>query len=153
MMTPDCYACRLVAGAEELPGGRIHATRYWVVEHCTGPLGVGTLIVKPFRHCIHVGELSTAEAREMGPLLQRISAAVKAFAHADQVYVCLWSHQAWQPAHIHFVVQPAWNGWSDSFSRPGPFVQAAMFKDGERPPISAIEQACDQIRTLLQHPA
>ena len=55
-MPSDCYACRLIEGAAPLPGGRIHVTEHWVVEHCTGPLGVGTMIVKPFRHCLHVGE-------------------------------------------------------------------------------------------------
>jgi len=78
-MPSDRYACRLTEGAEPLPGGRIHATEQWVVEHCTGPLGAGTFIVKPFRHCLAVGDLTTAEAREIGPLLQRASQAVQAF--------------------------------------------------------------------------
>src|SRR5215472_5637399 len=68
-MPLDCYACRLIEGAEPLPGGRIYTTEHWVVEHCTGPLGVGTLIVKPFRHCVHIGDLTTAEAQELGPLI------------------------------------------------------------------------------------
>ena len=46
----DCLACELIAGERELPGGRVFATDHWVVEHCVGPLGVGTLLVKPFRH-------------------------------------------------------------------------------------------------------
>jgi hypothetical protein len=37
-----CLACDAVA-----PGGRILETGGWIVEHCIGPLGVGTLIVKP----------------------------------------------------------------------------------------------------------
>lgn len=27
----------------------IHETTHWLVEHCVGPLGLGTLIVKPRR--------------------------------------------------------------------------------------------------------
>ena len=69
-MPSDCYACRLIDGDEPLPGGRICATEHWAVEHCTGPLGVGTLIVKPFRHCLYISDLSQAEAKELGPLLQ-----------------------------------------------------------------------------------
>jgi diadenosine tetraphosphate (Ap4A) HIT family hydrolase len=103
-MPSNCYACRLTEGTEPLPGGRFYATGNWVVEHCTGPLGLATLIVKPFRHCLHVGDLTAAEAREIGPLLQRVSQAVQTLTHADQVYVCLWSHARWQAAHIHFVV-------------------------------------------------
>jgi hypothetical protein len=42
-----CLACDLIAGRIELPGGVIAATKHWRLEHCVGPLGVGTLIVKP----------------------------------------------------------------------------------------------------------
>lgn len=152
-MPQDCYACRLTDGREPLAGGRICATENWVVEHCTGPLGVGTLIVKPFRHCVHVGELTSAEARELGPLLQRVAGAVQDLTGADQVYVCLWSHAGWQPAHVHFVVQPAWNQWRERYRRPGPALQAAMFESGEAPAIADVELLCAEARRLLQSPA
>jgi hypothetical protein len=42
-----CLACDLAEGRLPLPGGRIHETTHWLVEHCVGPLAVGTLIVKP----------------------------------------------------------------------------------------------------------
>jgi diadenosine tetraphosphate (Ap4A) HIT family hydrolase len=150
-MPSDCYACRLTEGLEQLPGGRIYATEYWVVEHCTGPLGVGTLIVKPFRHCLHVGDLTAEEAQEVGPLLQRVSQTIKALTQADQVYVCLWSHPGWHPGHIHFVVQPAWNRWRDAYDRPGPFVQVAMFQAGDAPAVAEIEGVCLQLKKLLEH--
>ena len=149
-MPSDCYACRLTQGAEPLPGGRIYATENWVVEHCTGPLGVGTLIVKPFRHCLYVGDLTAAEAQEVGPLLQRVSRAIQALTQPDQVYVCLWSHPGWQAAHIHFVVQPAWNRWREAYGRPGPFVQAAMFQAGNTPAVAEVEGVCVQLKTLLE---
>lgn len=37
-----------------------------MVEHCVGPLGVGTLIVKPERHVVHVADLTAEEAASMG---------------------------------------------------------------------------------------
>jgi diadenosine tetraphosphate (Ap4A) HIT family hydrolase len=149
-MPSDCYACRLIEGAEPLPGGRIYATENWAVEHCTGPLGVGTLIVKPFRHCLHIGDLTAAEARELGPLLQRVSQAIQTLTQADQVYVCLWSHAQWRARHLHFVVQPAWNQWRDAYGRPGPFVQAAMFEAGKAPLVGEVEKACLRIKELLE---
>lgn len=151
-MPSDCYACRLIEGTEPLPGGRIYATENWVVEHCTGPLGVGSLIVKPFRHCLHIGDLTAAEAREIGPLLQQVSQAIQTLTQADQVYVCLWSHARWQAGHIHFVVQPAWDRWRDVHDRPGPFVQAAMFQAGNAPPAAAVEKICLQVKELLERP-
>ena len=56
---------------------------------------------------MHVAELTAQESSELGPLLQRMSAAVTEVMTPDQVYVCLWSHAGGVPAHIHFVVQPA----------------------------------------------
>jgi len=149
-MPGDCYACRLTEGTEPLPGGRIYATASWVVEHCTGPLGVGTLIVKPLRHCLQVGDLTPTEAQELGPLLQRVSQVIQALTQADQVYVCLWSHAGWQPVHIHFVVQPAWNGWREAYAHPGPGVQTAMFQAGNVPQRSAVEAFCHQARACLE---
>jgi diadenosine tetraphosphate (Ap4A) HIT family hydrolase len=146
----DCYACRLIEGAEPLPGERIYATQYWVVEHCTGPLGVGTLIVKPFRYCLLVGNLSQTEAQELGPLLQRVSQVIQTLTQADQVYVCLWSHAGWKPAHIRFVVQPAWHSWREAYARSGPGVQMAMFQVGNAPPCSEVEAFCHQARTRLE---
>ena len=148
-MRSDCYACRLTDGTEALPGGRIFATKHWVVEHCTGPLGVGTLIVKPFRHCLHVGDLTEAETHEMSFLLRQVSQAVQAIMKSDQVYVCSWSHSGWRPGHIHFVVQPAWNRWRHAYERPGPFAQAAMFQAGNTLPTNEVEVVCLEIKNLL----
>ncbi len=67
----ECLACALTAGTRELPGGLIHATAHWRVEHCVGPLGIGTLIVKPIRHVTQVADLDDEEADELGPLLRR----------------------------------------------------------------------------------
>jgi len=58
----DCEACRLTAGRDPVPGGRIHTTGHRVVEHCVGPLGLGTLIVKPIRHVLTVADSTTPSA-------------------------------------------------------------------------------------------
>jgi diadenosine tetraphosphate (Ap4A) HIT family hydrolase len=86
-----CLACDLAAGRRELPGGRIHETRHWIVEHCLGPLGVGTLLVKPVRHVTSVAGLTADEAGEMGELLQTCAAIVDELVQPEQVYVGLWS--------------------------------------------------------------
>ncbi len=78
-----CLACDLMNEKAELPGGRIYQTAYWVVEHCIGPFGVGSMIVKPKRHCIHFWELTAEETRELGPLLRRASATIRAILNPD----------------------------------------------------------------------
>jgi diadenosine tetraphosphate (Ap4A) HIT family hydrolase len=149
-MRTNCYACRLTDGLEPLPGGRIHETKYWVVEHCTGPLGVGTFVVKPLRHCVRAGDLTAPEAHELGPLLQRLSKVVQAVTKADQVYICSWSHGGWKAVHIHFVVQPAWNAWKEKYDRPGPFVQATMFRAGETMEVAKVDEICRKVNSLME---
>ncbi len=148
-MEPGCLACDLSAGVRPLPGGSVHATDHWVVEHCVGPLGVGTLLVKPRRHCLAVADLTESESRELGPLLQRASDCVRTLARADQVYVCLWSHMGFEPGHIHFVVQPAWASQQGAVSdKPGPFLQVAMFERGDPPDPDAVAAFCDRARAF-----
>ena len=92
MNVEGCIACDLADGRLPLPGGRVHETPRWLVEHCIGPLGVGTLIVKPRRHIVHVADLDDKEATELGPLLRTIAAIVTDLTDPEQVYVTLWSH-------------------------------------------------------------
>jgi diadenosine tetraphosphate (Ap4A) HIT family hydrolase len=123
----DCLACDLSAGVIPVPGGLIFETEGWRVEHCVGPLGVGTLIVKPKRHVLYLAELDDGEALEMGPLLRDAATAVRDLTNASQVYACLWSHG---PVHIHYVVQPALPEAIAEFGVYGPRMQAAMFARG-----------------------
>ena len=144
----ECYACSL-ANDQNLIGGAIAETQLWRVEHCMGPLGVGTLIVKPKRHVLHVWELSEAEAKEMGSILKEASGIVKAITDCDQTYICLWSHAGWTPGHIHYVVQPAYNSQSEQFSNPGPGLQREMFAKNEPLVASEVEDFCARARSLF----
>ena len=143
----SCYACDLSSGTERLIGGRIHETEHWLVEHCMGPLGVGTLIVKPKRHVLHVWELSAPELAEMGPLIGEASAVVKRLTDCDQVYVCLWSHAGFEPVHIHYVVQPVSNEMRTDFEFAGPALQMDMFRRGNLPDPSSVEEYCRKARS------
>ena len=140
-----CLACDLAEGRTPLPGGVIHETPRWFVEHCVGPLGLGTLIVKPKRHVVHVWELDDEESRELGPLLPRTASVVAAISHPHQVYVCLWSHHGGVPVHIHFVVQPVTKEQRERLGA-GPYLQAAMFDAAELPPVAEVELFAEQAR-------
>ena len=145
----DCLACDLASGRVPLPGGAIHQTKSWRVEHCVGPLGVGTLLVKPKRHVLRVSELTDAESAELGPLLQRTAAVVDDLLHPEQVYVCLWSHAGGAPVHIHYVVQPVTRELIERHGAHGPRLQAAMFQADAPPPANAVEQFADRARAAL----
>lgn len=145
-VSSDCIACQLTAGERHLVGGRISQGEHWVVEHCIGTLGVGTLILKPFRHVVGLHAMSTAEAAELGPMLQRTTSIIRELTGADQVYACLWSHAEWRPVHIHFVLQPAWDTLRSRYPGPGPVLQMAMFTEAEALDHEAVQTFCDRAR-------
>jgi diadenosine tetraphosphate (Ap4A) HIT family hydrolase len=144
-----CLACDLTAGRQPLPGGVIHQAKHWAVEHCIGPLGAGTLIVKPLRHVLRFADLTADESTEFGPLLHIVTAAVLAETGADQTYVCEWSHAGWTPGHIQFVVQPAWNSQREKYERPGPFLQTTMFEEATPLDAATVAEFCDRMRARL----
>jgi diadenosine tetraphosphate (Ap4A) HIT family hydrolase len=147
--TGACMACGLMTGAVHLPGGTILRTATWIVEHCVGPLGLGTLVVKPIRHVVHVADLTADESAELGPLLTRVSRAVGSLLSPEQVYVCLWSHSGAVPGHIHFVVQPATAEAMAEYGVYGPALQVAMFDDGHLPDETRVAELCDRLRVEL----
>lgn len=147
----DCLACDLITGREDLPGGQIWGDEHWFVDHCVGPLGLGTLVVLPVRHLIHVADLSAAETRPLGGILHAAARVTTELIGPEQVYVNLWSHADARPGHIHFVVQPVTRQTMDHFAgRFGPSLQAAMFRAAEPEPNEAVEAFADAARLMFR---
>lgn len=145
-----CLACDLAEGRLALPGGVIHETKHWLVEHCVGPLGVGTLILKPKRHVTRVSHLSEDEAAELGPLLRRSTTVVDELVAPEQVYTCLWSHAGGTPGHIHYVVQPVTRELMNRYESYGPNLQVAMFAENEAPAESEVAAFAERARTAFR---
>ncbi|HEU5478161.1 MAG TPA: hypothetical protein VFU64_10110 [Gaiellaceae bacterium] len=141
----DCLACDLTAG-DGAPGGCIHQTTYWYVDHTIGSLGVGTLIVRPKRHVVHVADLDADEAAELGPVLRQTAAVVSELVQPEQVYVTLWSHAGGAPGHIHFVVQPVTRAQVDETGLYGPRLQVEMFNRGVAPDPQAAATFAERAR-------
>ncbi len=151
-MVEQCMACELADGRRPLPGGRIFRTDRWLVEHCVGPLGLGSLIVKPERHVTHVADLDDQEAAELGPLLRRASTVAAGLVGAEQTYNCLWSHAGGVPVHLHYVVQPVTAEQMATFDAHGPALQVAMFARGDTPPETDIERIAERARRAFALP-
>jgi diadenosine tetraphosphate (Ap4A) HIT family hydrolase len=150
-MNGTCLSCDLIAGVRPLPGGIVTETKRWVVNHCLGPLGLGTLVAVPKRHVVRVAELNDEEASELGPLLKRVASILTALTTPEQVYVCLWSHGRSEEKHLHWIIQPV---ITETVQRHGgrrsEALQAAMFEAGEYPENSAIEEFCAQARLTFE---
>ncbi len=144
----ECVACGFIEG-EPPVGGTLLSTESWVVQHSVGPLGLGTTAVMPIRHVVHVADLTETEAGELGPVLQRVSAAVTAVLNPEQVYVCLWSHAGAVPGHLHFVVQPVLKDDLARYDAYGPVLQMAMFDSGVVPDEAAVRAVCVRLRAAL----
>jgi len=149
---PGCLACDLTAGRVPLPGGLIHETERWRVEHCVGPLGVGTLVAKPKRHVLRVAELTAEEAGEQGPLICRCAAVVDRLLAPEQTYVCLWSHAGGEPVHIHYVIQPVTRQVMDRSGVHGPRLQVEMFARGDVPPEAEVAEFARAARRAFAGP-
>lgn len=149
MTVEGCLGCDLTAGRHALPGGVIHEADGWVVEHCLGPLGVGTLIMKPRRHVTRVADLMGGEAIALGPLLLSATQVVTELTDPEQTYVTLWSHAGGEPVHIHFVIQPITAELMEGRDAYGPMLQVAMFEAGVLPPVAEVEAFADRARPLF----
>lgn len=141
----ECWVCEMTA-AGSVPGGAIHETDGWIVDHCVGPLGIGTLIVRPKRHVVHVADLDEREAAELGPVLQEAAAVVTELVRPSQVYVTLWSHAGGEPSHIHFVIQPVTDEQVEELGLVGPHLQVEMFGRGVEPDPAAMAELADRAR-------
>lgn len=148
----ECEACALALGVRELPGGLIHERDGWRVEHCVGPLGLGTLIVKPSRHVTAVADLNDSEATSLGVLLRDASDVAAKLTDADQVYNCLWSHAGGVPVHIHYVIQPVSLAQLKTIGVHGPRLQVEMFERSEHPADDDVVELCKRARELFDRP-
>jgi len=68
----------------------------------------GWLVVISRRHIVELGQLTAAEAIELGLLLQRTSAALRTVVGCTKTYIALFAEQAgFEHLHIHIVPRMA----------------------------------------------
>ena len=145
-----CLGCDLLSGRRFLPGGIVHQTGSWVVNHVVGSMNLGTLIVGPREHVVAVADLNESAAAELGPLLRDTARVVEALCQPEQTYVCLWSHGASARKHLHIAVQPVTAAVVARYDGlRSEKLQARMMASGDQPDAAAVDQFCDQARELF----
>ncbi|WOD41463.1 diadenosine tetraphosphate hydrolase [Nodosilinea sp. E11] len=146
---PDCLACQILAGKETVPGGTIAENSWWVADHCVGPYGLGSVVVKTRAHRENLWDLSEAESASMGPFLQQMSEAIALAMGAERVYVSLWVDQP--PYHVHFVLQPRYPDGQHPQELGLKGLELQVFRTlGKAPSDTDMAQAAEQIRTVWQ---
>ena len=124
----DCLACLLNNNPNLVPGGRITETKHWIVEHCLGSLGIGSLVIKTKTHKEDLTEGFKEELVELAVLLSKTHGALESVLKPDRIYIAKWGETT---EHLHFVIQPVDKKTKQRFDAKGPLLQARMLEQGE----------------------
>ncbi len=103
-IVPGCLACELVSGKTVQPGGTIYENAHWHVDTAkSADVWPGFLMIKLKRHCVHLAELTAAEAASLGGVIQVTNRALMEVLQPAKIYVCSFGEGN---AHIHLWVLP-----------------------------------------------
>lgn len=100
----DCYPCRVEAAGDLPPRERVYDDGLWRVAHAISSTLPGWLVVLPKRHVTSLAQLTPAESAALGPLLQRLTAALEAVTGCSKTYVALFAEaEGFEHLHVHVV--------------------------------------------------
>lgn len=106
MIIDDCFSCAQTPHLADLP---IHECMYndglWRVAHALNSALPGWLVLLPLRHVESLVDLTADEAAALGPLLQRVSAALCHVTGCAKTYVALYAELP-RFRHLHFHIIP-----------------------------------------------
>jgi diadenosine tetraphosphate (Ap4A) HIT family hydrolase len=100
-----CYGCRVTALPEPPPRECIVRTKHWRVAHAFDTNLPGWLVLQPTRHVTTIADLEPEAAAELGPLLHRLSVALRDEVGCLKTYVMQFAEAAGF-AHLHFHLVP-----------------------------------------------
>ncbi len=83
----------------------IYQTEFWDVAHAFNTALPGWLVLVLRRHIESLDELTEQEAAELGPLIRRVSLAIKAVIGCVKTYVIQFAEHKDYP-HVHFHIVP-----------------------------------------------
>jgi diadenosine tetraphosphate (Ap4A) HIT family hydrolase len=102
----DCYTCRQEGSLDGGPEAeKVHVGEYWRVALVQRSALPGWVVVVPRRHTTRIGDLTAAEARELGPLLIAVSQAIEDVTGTSKTYLMQFA-EAEGFAHVHIHVTP-----------------------------------------------
>lgn len=99
----SCVLCRGSAGDAELGRVQVWEDAGWRLTMATGGEIAGFSYLEPKRHVPHITDLEGAEARTLGPVLARVTRALKEATGAELVYLYVFGGGI---PHLHFHLAP-----------------------------------------------
>lgn len=100
----DCLVCSENARTDLPPRERIVVTDHWRAAHAFDTSLRGWLVLDALAHVTALDELPPAAHTELGELLGRLSAALRAETGCEKTYVMQFSEAAgFEHLHVHLV--------------------------------------------------
>ena len=150
MDVEGCLGCDVVSGRLQVPGGLLHQSDHWVVNHVVGSMNLGTLVLSPRDHVVAVADLTVEAADELGPLLRRTAKVVESILEPEQTYVSSWAHGEQGRKHLHIVVQPVTSETVAEYDGAlSEQLQAKMLLAGKESARDEVERFCQQAASVL----
>lgn len=108
----DCFICRKHRGEIAIPGGAIFDNDLFYASHASIPeteskTYLGAILLEPKRHAAGLAELTDQEAQLLGPLIARLSRALKSSEGAEHIYLFVFGHHV---DHLHIWLMPRYPG-------------------------------------------
>ena len=127
---------------------RILRTDQWDVVHAFGTSLEGWLVLVVRRHITAVADLTEAEAAELGPLIQRVSAAVQGVTGCAKTYVAQFAEHAQHP-HVHIHVIPRSKDLPDELQGPRVFNLLGV-SEGDAVPEARMDEIAAAVAARLE---
>lgn len=109
MTVTPCESCRRIRTRDqgEAPlWDNIYRSEFWDVVHAYNSTLLGWMELVCRRHVVAIDELTSAEARELGDLMQRVSRALKLYLQCQKTYLMQFAEAPdHQHVHIHLVAR------------------------------------------------
>lgn len=107
MRSPDCQLCKGADGDGELLREQTWEDELWRLSTATSGEVAGFSYLEPKRHISDITALDGQEAETLGPVIARVSAALKRAAGAELVYVYVFGGGV---PHLHIHLAPHCDG-------------------------------------------
>lgn len=113
-----CFACGWNERIDDLPPREsVLIADGWRVALAIGCSLPGWLVAVPTRHVQSMDELTEAEAAALGPILRRLTVALREITGCEKTYVALFAEQEGF-AHLHAHVVPRMSWFTDDQKGP-----------------------------------
>jgi diadenosine tetraphosphate (Ap4A) HIT family hydrolase len=107
-LVPDCYACDQWSTGSLPPREEVVRTDHWRLAHAFNSTLPGWLVLLPTRHVESFTALAPEAAAELGPLVQRVSAALEVVTECVKTYLMQFSEaDGFRHLHLHLVPRSA----------------------------------------------